>query len=487
MKKVVIGILFLALVGAGLYFYFGYQSAQRAQASAVQVQTAKVQTGSLTVTISAIGTVRTNQTASLIWQTSGSVEKVNVAVGQQVKKGDVLATLVQTSLPQAVIQAQGNLATDQQALETLTTDAQANKLKAMQDIVTYQQNVRDAQYAIDNFTVPSNMAQYDAVAGVAAMKAILDKARTAFEPYKFLASSDATRTDYLTALNEAQADYNTAVKRLQLEYDLTVAQANLDKANSDYSKWKDGPQQADVDAAEAKIAADQAILNETFIAAPFNGVITLVTPKVGDQVTSSTAAFQIDDTSSLFVDVDVSEIDINQVQPGQEATLVFDAIHNKSYYGKVSAVSMTGHAGSSTNVVDYTVTVQVMDADASVRPGMTAQVDVTVAQKKDVLLVPNDAIQVINGQTVVRVMQTGGAIELVKVSLGLANDTSTEVLDGSLHAGDEVVLNTSAAATPNAFFRGPFGIGGGRPRNNGGGGGNNGGGNNGGGGGAPRP
>ena len=58
MKKILIGVLFLALVGAGLYLYFGYQSAQRAQASAIQVQTSKIETGILTaynLQLSAVG------------------------------------------------------------------------------------------------------------------------------------------------------------------------------------------------------------------------------------------------------------------------------------------------------------------------------------------------------------------------------------------------------------------------------------------------
>jgi HlyD family secretion protein len=459
-KKVVIVILVLALAGGGWFIYNRYSAVKSAQAAVASVETAAVERGDLTVTISAIGTVRTNQSASFYWQTSGTVETVNATEGQSVKTGDVLATLEQTSLDQDVILAQADLATTQQALEDLYTEAESSKVQAMADIVTYEEAVRDAQFTLDNFSIPSNMSGMDAVEGVAAMKEKLDAARIAFEPYKYLASSNTTRKELLTTFNESQADYNTAIKRLQYEYDLEVSQANLDKARTDYEKWQDGPLAADLESAKAKVAAAEATMKLAQIAAPFDGVITLAESRVGDQVSSGTAAFQLDDMTSLFVDMAVSEIDINQVAVGQDATISFDAIAGKEYHGKVVKVSLTGVESS--NVVNYTVTVQVTDPDAAVLSGMTAQVDITVAEKENALLVPNQAIQVVDNQTVVYVMNTGQPRTSVMVSLGVANDTYTEVLDGELHEGDLVVLNASEISTEtNLMGGGIFGIGGG--------------------------
>ena len=457
-KKIAIVIIVLALAGGGFFVYTRYSAAQTAQAAAAAVETAAIERGDLTVTISAIGKVRTNQSASFYWQTSGTVETVNAAEGQDVTTGDVLATLEQTSLDEDVILAKADLASAQQALDDLYTEAETAKVQAMADIVTYEEAVRDAQYTLDNFTVPSNMAGMDAVEAVAAMKEKLDAARTSFEPYKYLSSGNSTRKDLLTVFNEAQADYNTAINRLQYEYDLEVAQANLDKARADYEKWKDGPLSADIESAKAKIAAAEATINLAKIEAPFDGVVTLAESRVGDQVSAGTSAFQLDDMTSLFVDVDVSEIDINQVAVGQDAVIAFDAITDKEYHGKVVKVSMTGVESSS--VVNYTVTVQVTDPDKAVLSGMTAQVDITVAQKEAVLLVPNQAVQVVDNQTVVYVMNAGQPRTPVTVSLGAANESYTEVLDSELQEGDLVVLNASESSSGTDMLGGGmFGMG----------------------------
>ncbi len=171
--------------------------------------------------------MRSSQTATLNWQTSGIVETISVKVGDSVVADQKLATLEQTSLPQSVILAQADLFSAQQALDDLTTTAESARIKAMQDIVTYEQAVKDAQYTLDNFTIPTSQADFDAVEAIEVTKERLDQARLAFEPVKYKASGDTQRTELLEALDLAQSDYNTAVKRLGYEYDLEVAQANL--------------------------------------------------------------------------------------------------------------------------------------------------------------------------------------------------------------------------------------------------------------------
>ena len=458
MKKVIITIIAIAVIAAGVYLYLGFRSAQQARAAADSIQTEPLRKGSLESTISATGKVRTSQSASLTWKTSGTVEAVNVKVGDVVKAGDRLASLQQTSLPQNVITAQADLASAEQAQQDLYSNAAASAVKAMQDIVTYEQAVKDAQYALDNFTTPTNQASLDAVTALDQAKTALDKARANFEPYKFLSSGNANRQRLKTALDEAQADYNTAVKRLSLEYDLQVAQANQFNARNSYEKWKNGPVAADVEAAKAKIAAAEANIKLAYLEAPFDGTITEVDPQPGDQVTQSTLAFRIDNLEHLFVDLQVSEIDISQIKPGQDVKLTLDAIRNKTYNGQVTDVSIIGEAG--TNVVNFTVTVQLTDADAAVLAGMTSEVEIVIAQRQGVLMIPNQAIRPANGKQVVYVMRPGQGRVEVPVTLGVASDTASELVSGDLKEGDLVVLNP-AAESDNAQprFFGPFGEG----------------------------
>ncbi len=168
---------------------------------------------------------------------------------------------------------------------------------------------------------------------------------------------------------------------------------------------------------------------------------------VGDQVSAGTVSFRIDDLSRLVVDVPVAEVDINRVKVGQPATLTFDAISGKTYNGKVTEVSSFG--APSNGVVNFTVTIELSDADAEVRPGMTAAVNMTVEQLTNVLLVPNRAVRLQNGKQVVYVMQNG-VPTAVQITLGASADTNTQVLSGPVKAGDLVVLNPPTTLTPGS-------------------------------------
>jgi HlyD family secretion protein len=91
-------------------------------------------------------------------------------------------------------------------------------------------------------------------------------------------------------------------------------------------------------------------------------------------------------------------------------------------------------------VVDFIVTVSLQDADEEVKPGMTAAVNVAVQQLDDVLLVPNRAVRVLDGQRVVYVLKDGGP-QPVDISLGASSETYSELLSGDLAEGDPIVLN----------------------------------------------
>ncbi|MEW5868006.1 MAG: efflux RND transporter periplasmic adaptor subunit [Chloroflexota bacterium] len=459
MKKIVwrifLLIIALAVIGGGYFLYTNFSQAQAARATTDGLETQAIAKGELVVTIDAIGQVRPRQTAQLYWKTSGTVETVAVQAGDQVKAGDKLATLAQTSLPQSVILAQADIFNAQQSLDDLYTNADMARVKAMQDIVTYEQAVRDAQYQLDNFTVPTDQANMNAVEAVKIMKEKLDQARLDFEPYKFKPSGDATRERLKEALDEAQSDYDTAIKRLKYEYNLEVAEANLKQAQDDYAKWVNGPDPAEVEALKAKIAAAEATLSQAWIEAPFDGTVTQAEPQPGDQVSNNSLGFRIDDLSARYVDLSVSEIDINHVETGQPVSLTLDAIRNKEYHGKVVEVAAVGSQDS--NVVNFTVTVELTDADADVRPGMTSDVKIVVAQKQDVVLVPNQAIRLENGKQVVYVLQPDQSTIAVPVTIGMSSDTFSELLAGDLPVGAQVVLNpASQTTTTDDLPRGPF-------------------------------
>ncbi len=464
-KKIIIALLLVLVIAGGAYYFFVYRPNQQTQAAESKLETAALEKGSLVSTISATGSVRPNQTATLSWSTSGTVESVDVKVGDAVTTSQVLARLKETTLPQAVIAAQAELVSAQQSLDDLYTEAETARLKAQQDIMTYEQSVRDAQLQVDNYIIPSNQAGMTITLALETMKQRLDDARTAFDKVKFYDSTDQRREDQKDLLDQAQSDYNSAIKRLEYEYELEVAQANLANAWKNFEKYRNGPVPGDIEALKAKIAAAQATLNQAWIEAPFDGVITSSKPLPGDQVTASKAAFRIDDLSEMYIDVNISEVDIQQIKAGQPVTITFDALKGKTYQGEVSQVAMI--SSDSSSEVSFPVEIKVLNPDSEVRSGMTAEVQIVVARKDNVLMIPLQAVQVENGKQKVYVMR-GGIATPVDVELGSSSDAYSELIKGDIKEGDEIVLNPTALEgdTQNTNSGGSFMGGPPRERNN---------------------
>ena len=138
------------------------------------------------------------------------------------------------------------------------------------------------------------------------------------------------------------------------------------------------------------------------------------------------------------MDVQVPEGDINSIKVGQSAVLTFDAIANQEYSGKVVSVARVGDDAN--GVVNFKVTLQLLNPDDQVLPGMTAAVNITVTQLDDVLSVPNRAVRTVNGSTVIYLLKNGQVVS-VPVELGAASDTNTQILSGDVQAGDTLILN----------------------------------------------
>jgi RND family efflux transporter MFP subunit len=231
------------------------------------------------------------------------------------------------------------------------------------------------------------------------------------------------------------------------------ASQQLNKAVTTLYELERSPNPDDLAAAQARLQAAQITVDFHLLTAPFAGTITQIDIKPGDQVTPASTAFRLDSLDRLFVDVLVSEVDINSIQVGQPVDLSFDAILNKQYKGVVNQVSPVGDAIQ--GVVQFNVTVEITDADPNVKPGMTAAVNVIVDQITDALLVPNRAVRLLNGQRVVYIL-VNDQLNKIDITLGATSDTNSQVVAGDLQVGDKVVLNP-----PQDLFGtgggGPFG------------------------------
>ena len=393
-----------------------------------QFQTATVERGDLVATVGATGTVRARQTATLVWQTTGTVEDVDVQIGDQVKADETLASLSKTSLSQNLILAEADLVSAQRAMEDLLNSdtARAQAWIAM----------RDAKDAFDRAYDYRDALNYP----VRKTQLILVKEST---PYGIV---DVPKTKtYKVEGTEKEIE--------KADADLALKEAQYEDAKRTFERLADGPNENDLAAAQARVDAAQATINMARLTAPFAGTVTEAQPLPGDQVTTGAIAFRVDDLSSLLVDVDISEVDINEITLGQPVSLSFDAILGRDYEGQVVKVSQAGTIVG--GVVNFTVTVQLTDADEMVKPGMTAAVNIVVKEIKDAVLVPNRAVRLLDGQRVVFIMDEVGMQKEIEIRLGASSDTVSVVVGGDLKEGDEVILN------PQMEFRG--GPGGGPP------------------------
>jgi RND family efflux transporter MFP subunit len=284
---------------------------------------------------------------------------------------------------------------------------------------------------------------------------------------------DMARQGDAVAIREAQEALTTAQANLAAAQagpdsaDVTKAQAQLDLANANLAAAQDtlaelqaGPDTQAIAAAKAKLAAAEEAVNVTQLVAPFSGTVIRLSNRVGDSVTNNETAIVLADLSTLELQVSVSEVDVNSVVVGQKVTLTADAAPSMTFEGTVAAVTTVGT--SSQGVVTFPVTVIIPNPDPALKPGMSAAVSIITEERADVLLVPNRAIRVSNGQRSVTVMFEGQQFS-VPVTLGLSNDSYTEVVEGSLKEGDTVVTRSSTTTTTQNSGGGLFGFLGGGP------------------------
>jgi len=268
----------------------------------------------------------------------------------------------------------------------------------------------------------------------------------------------------------AEAELTTAKAQLEaaeLEWErvkdgfspaeIAVLEAQLEHAQREWVRVKDGPDPDDITRLETQIAVAEAAIRQMKIAAPFDGTVTEVKSKGNDLVNSGTLAFQLDDLSSLHIDLAISEIDVNRIEMGQKVLITFDSIPAEEFVGEVTDIALVG-----TDVLgatNFMVKVEISNPESTIKPGMSASVEIVVNEIKNVLLVPSRAIRTLNGDIVVYRMgaaqnlSSGSRIPLVGqraiqaqirpvvISLGASNSTYSEVVAGDLQSGDIVVLN----------------------------------------------
>lgn len=473
----------------------------RPQYSASDVATAEI--GALIATVSATGTLEPQTETTLAFLTNGNVAEILAQRGDTVQAGQPLAKLDATALGLQLKQAEANLQAAQASLEKLKQGptaaaraaAQAN-LDSAQAALDALQNPSASAVAAAQANLASARAQYDKLlkpdaTELAIAKADLDKAQAALANAQAaydrvggasnpnsaqLPQSLQLQTatlDYQKALNAFNAKFNptdaqlkAAQAQIQQAQDalqrLQPTQENLARAQAQIKQAQDAlerltPTAQDLAQAEANVSAAQAArdlarqrVTEATLVAPIAGVVTALDLAPGEFVPAGRAVLTLADLAHLRIALSIDETDIPRVQVGQPVVLDLDAFPDQAVTGVVREIAPA--ATTLQGVVNYQVLVDVTPSALALKPGMTANANVQVARKENVLLIPTRAIRAQGSKRLVTILANGEPKDVV-VTLGLSNDQFTEILDG-LQPGAQIV--TTAIST-NAPRLGGFG------------------------------
>lgn len=379
MKKKVIAIIIAVVVVGGV---FGLNRINRARNQGSAVKTSEVTQGDLQVYLSSTALVKSQEVKDY-YGAQAKVTKVNVKVGDTVKKGDVLVTY------------------DQQDLNTQVKQAEIqynNALLQKQDLVNQNNDIKN------------KIAEYDK--NIKEINAKIEKIK-----------DDPFEIDSLQVLNQDKANQEqkkaalapiSDTKLQQADNSINSAKLTLDNANSNLSK------------------------GVSSITADIDGVVTALNVAEGAMGTIQQAAVTVQNVANLKVTLSLSRYDAAKVTIGQDAVI---KNNGKEYKGKVSYISPTAEVAktSTSGEANLSVDINITDVNPELKIGFEADVDILLNEAKNVIKVPTESLKTDKtGKSVIYIVEDNKAVEK-EVTKGIQSDTEVQV--EGVTTGAKVILN----------------------------------------------
>jgi HlyD family secretion protein len=395
-KRLVVALFAVGVLALAGFYYWGNR------ASAAEYLTAKVEKGNLRNTVTATGTLQAVTTVQVGSQASGTLSAIYVDFNSTVRKGQVIAQLDPSTMQAQVAQARANLNQARAGLDQAraglaqsragVTDARARNLAASSTTQNQQAGVASAQ------------------ANVSVMKAQMDDAQSFLRQQESLAASgviarrdvETAQTAYKTAearYQQAVAQMNQAVlsEKSAAGAGITQAQAQVEQAQAQTQNSAAQIQNAQAQVAQAEAALRLAEINltHTTITSPIDGVVVSRSVDVGQTVAASLSAptlFTIaNDLTQMQVIANIDQADIGLVEQAKGVKFNVDAFPNDEFTGTIKQLRL--NPVSAQNVVTYNVVIDVANPEKKLKPGMTANLTVTIDERNNVLKVPNAALR----------------------------------------------------------------------------------------------
>ena len=412
--------------------------------------TEKVSKGDIKNSISASGSLAALTTVNVGSQISGNVLKLFADFNDRVTKGQLLAQIDDSTFLAKVKQATANL---ENATASLKNDiAQIKKLEASKITAFSQIKVQEA-----------NLVK----AKVELEDAQRDQKRT-----KELAHRKLVSKAELDSANSNFFSKQASLKACEAQLDSSKAQITSIAAQIEAAKAQKEGSKARIKQMQALLDIAKIDLERTNIYSPIDGVVISREVDEGQTVAASLQAPKLfiiaQDMRKMQIETAVDEADIGMVKEGQEVVFDVDAFKDKKFTGKVNQVRLQPIETS--NVVTYSVMVNVENSELLLKPGMTANVEIIIGNRQGVIRIPNKALffkapkfltkrgkkrrdQESSDLVPVWLVSKNGKPVRKDIKVGLSNDSFVEVTAGDLNTNDLIIVGMDEGAAASRKSR----------------------------------
>lgn len=468
--KLLLLALILAIAGGGGYYYYtGYYLPAQVTPAPV-LQTAKVRAGDIVISVAGVGNLVPAEQVSVGFRSGGVLAEVNIAIGDEVEAGQLLARLEDTTLRLRLSQSQLNL----QALISPEAVFEA-EMAALNAEMALDEAIEDLQYLIgpavwqrenDLEQAQAELEELQATTSTsaealtAAQKAVetaqarLEQAQYIYKveyvPTTFTyAYTDSVTGEVLEDIYPPSEDEITLARakersaKLALQVATTYAeQLKLGQPCSEESAVTaaEGTQQSKLEQACLAIEEAELALENTTLVAPISGTVTSLNAALG-QAVGTAPIVTIATLDQLQLRFYVEETDLALMKVSQRVQVTFDAYPNQPMSGQMTSIEPALQTVDGTPVVVAWASLENSDG-INLLSGMAAEVEVIAGESHGALLVPVQALrELAPGSYAVFVVQPDGQLKLIPVTIGLKDFANAEILSG-LKAGEVVSTGT---------------------------------------------
>ncbi len=271
---------------------------------------------------------------------------------------------------------------------------------------------------------------------------------------------EVKKNDLIAVLDTTDPMKSIRNARLSLESSL-ISQKEVENEFDNETveeKWRRQSQEISVQQKQASLSDAQTNLEDYYIRAPFDGIVTGLSVEVGDSVSQSDVVASVI-TEAMHAEISLNEVDAVMVKKGNKVALTFDALSGVVMEGEISKIDTIGKV--SQNVVSYNAEISFESTSGLLKPGMSVNAEISVDSRENVLQVSNSAIKTDDdGSTYVQVLQANISstttsddsaqkfkIKKQVIETGLTDDVVTEILSGDINEGDIIIIKMSTSSS----------------------------------------